>query len=381
MTHPTPAIPFNRPSLHGREIFYISEAVAAGHLSGDGEFTARCQAFFENHYGFRKTLLTTSCTDALEMSAILLRIRPGDEVIVPSYSFVSTANAFALRGATIVFADSSADHPNIDADSIEALVTPRTRAIVLIHYAGDACDMDKILAVAKRHGLCVIEDAAHAIDSYYGGRPLGTFGTMATLSFHETKNITSGEGGLLVVNEADYVDRAEIIRNKGTDRSSFNRGEVDRYSWVDLGSSFLPAEIIAAYLFAQLEALEIIQSRRKAIWHRYRTNLAAELVGTGAAPPVTPGWSESNGHMFYLECENLEQRAALIEGLRKDGIEAVFHYQSLHQSPYFEAKHDGRPLPRSDHFSDCLVRLPLFYELTDDQVDYVSARVLANLRR
>jgi dTDP-4-amino-4,6-dideoxygalactose transaminase len=381
MTRPIQPIPFNKPCLHGAELSYIAEAAASGHISGDGLFTVRCQAFFEHRYGFRKTLLTSSCTDALEMSAILLAIKPGDEVIVPSYAFVSTANAFALRGAKIVFADSSLDHPNIDADSIEALVTPRTRALVLIHYAGHACDMAKILAVAQHHDLALVEDAAHAIDASYQDRPLGSFGAMATLSFHETKNVTSGEGGLLVVNEDEFVDRAEIIRHKGTNRTSFDRGEVDRYEWVDLGSSFLPADTVAAYLFAQLEALETVQSRRKAIWHRYSTNLAAELAGTGVATPLTPAGADNNGHMFYLLCQSLKQRTALISGLRNDGIEAVFHYQSLHRSRFFRGRHDGRPLPQSDRFSDCLVRLPLFYELTDDQVDYICDRILATLRR
>ena len=374
-------IPFGKPFLHGRELVYISQAVASGHISGDGAFTTRCHEFFENRYGFLKALLTTSCTDALEMCAILLRIEPGDEVIMPSYTFVSTANAFVLRGAHIVFADSSESHPNIDADAIEALITPRTRAIVVVHYAGNACEMDKVSAIASRHNVAVVEDAAQAIDSYYAGKPLGSLGAMATFSFHETKNIISGEGGLLVLNNADLIERAEIVRDKGTNRSAFFRGEVDKYGWVDIGSSFLPADIVAAYLFAQLECLDTIQDRRKAIWRRYWSNLSGEVRKFDVLPPELPSWSTNNGHMFYLVCRNIEQRSALIEGLRQDGVHAVFHYMSLHKSPYFTARHDGRALPNSDRFSECLVRLPLFYELTDDQVDYICDRVLVHFRR
>lgn len=377
----TPMIPFGKPFLHGRELVYIAEAVASGHISGDGAFTARCHRFFEERYGFLKGLLTTSCTDALEMCALLLQVGPGDEVIMPSYTFVSTANAFALRGARIVFADSSESHPNIDADGIEELITPRTRAIVVVHYAGNACEMEKILALAGRYGLPVVEDAAQAIDSYFAGKPLGSLGTMSTFSFHETKNVISGEGGLLVLNESEYVKRAEIIRDKGTNRSAFFRGEVDKYGWVDLGSSFLPADTVAAYLFAQLEHLDIIQSRRKAIWHRYWTNLSGELARFGVDEPKLPSWASNNAHIFYLVCRDINQRIALIGGLREDGIHAVFHYMSLHSSPYFHAKHDGRVLRNSDRFSDCLVRLPLFFELTDEQVDYICERVLANLQK
>ncbi len=279
----------------------------------------------------------------------------------------------------IVFADSSSEHPNIDADGIEALVTPRTRAIVAVHYAGNACEMNKILEIARRHDLVVVEDAAQAIDSYYADEPLGSLGAMATFSFHETKNIIAGEGGLLTLNQPQYIERAEIIREKGTNRSAFFRGEVDKYGWVDIGSSFLPADLIAAYLFAQLEYIDIIQSRRKAIWQRYWANLAGKLAGFGVALPTLPSGSDSNGHLFFLVCNTFEQRTALIERLKQDGVQAVFHYLSLHKSPFFEGKHDGRTLQNSDRFSDCLVRLPLFYELTDDQVDFICERVLANL--
>jgi dTDP-4-amino-4,6-dideoxygalactose transaminase len=370
------SIPFNKPYLHGRELVYIAQAVASGKISGDGLFTKKCHAFFEERYGFAKTLMTTSCTDALEMCALLLDIKDGDEVIVPAFTFVSSANAFALRGAKLVFADSEADNPNIDPGQLEALITPRTRAIVVVHYAGVACDMDRIQEIAQRRGIAIIEDAAQAIDSFYKGRPLGSLGAMSAFSFHETKNVIAGEGGLLVINEPGYIGRAEIIREKGTNRSSFFRGEVDKYGWVDLGSSFLPSDIISAYLFAQLENLEAIQLRRKAIWQRYWDRLSPVLPRLGIGLPVIPAFATNNAHMFYLVCADLGQRTHLIAGLKEQGILAVFHYLSLHTSPYFQQKHDGRPLPNSDRFSDCLVRLPLFYELSDADVDRICDAIL-----
>lgn len=372
-------IPFNKPYLHGRELVYISQAVASGKISGDGIFTKKCHAFFENRYGFAKTLMTTSCTDALEMCALLLDIKAGDEVIVPSFTFVSSANAFVLRGAKLVFADSEADNPNIDAGQLEALITPQTRAIVVVHYAGVACDMDNINAIASRHGVKVIEDAAQAIDSFYKGRPLGSLGSMSAFSFHETKNVIAGEGGLLAINDARYVGRAEIIREKGTNRSSFFRGEVDKYGWVDVGSSFLPSDIISAYLFAQLEILDTIQSRRKAIWQRYWDQLASVLPEYGITMPTIPGYATNNSHMFYLVCRDLEQRTALISALKGQGVHAVFHYLSLHDSPYFQDRHDGRDLPNSDRFSNCLLRLPLFYELSDAEVDRITRILIDSL--
>jgi len=375
----TDVIPFCKPFLHGRELVYIAEAVSSGHISGDGKFTQRCHSFFEDRYGFLKTLLTTSCTDALEMCAILLRIAPGDEIIMPSYTFVSTANAFALRGAKIVFADSSTDHPNIDAEQIEALITPNTKAVVAVHYAGNACEMDQIMSIAQRYNVAVVEDAAQAIDSFYFDAPLGSLGTMATFSFHETKNVISGEGGLLVLNESSYIERAEIIREKGTNRSSFFRSEVDKYGWVDIGSSFLPADIIAAYLYAQLEYLDSIQARRKEIWERYWSNLVNNLDRFDVQLPKVPKWSSNNGHMFYLICRDIDHRTKLIHLLRKDRIGAVFHYLPLHKSPYFTAKHDGRSLPNSEHFSDCLLRLPFYFELTNTDVDYICERLITNL--
>lgn len=366
-------IPFNKPYLHGRELVYIAQAVASGKISGDGIFTRKCHEYLEKRYGFKKVLLTTSCTDALEMAAILLNIQPGDEVIAPSYTFVSTVNAFALRGAKIIFADSYADHPNIDPEQIEALVTEKTKAIVVVHYAGVACDMDQIMAISERYCIPVVEDAAQAIDSYYKGKPLGSIGTFGTFSFHETKNIISGEGGMLVINDERYIPRAEIIREKGTNRSSFFRGEVDKYGWVDIGSSFLPSDIIAAYLYAQLEQLDIIQTRRIDIWHRFYEKLK---FNSDVTIPVIPDYATNNAHMFYLVCENINVRSKLIEHLKKNDVYAVFHYLSLHKSPYYNGLHDSRVLINSDKYTDCLVRLPLFYELQDEQVDHISEVVL-----
>jgi dTDP-4-amino-4,6-dideoxygalactose transaminase len=373
-------IPFNKPYFHGRELYYISQAIASGKLSGDGTFTRKCHEFFTTRYGFKKPLLTTSCTDALEMSALLANIKEGDEVIVPSFTFVSTANAFALRGATLVFADSAENNPNIDFTLIESLVNHRTRAICVVHYAGVACDMDAIMSIADRHNLIVVEDAAQAIDSYYKGRPLGSIGHLGAFSFHETKNVISGEGGLITVNNERYFHRAEIVREKGTNRSAYFRGEVDKYGWVELGSSFLPSEMIAAYLYGQLENLDSIQNRRKEIWSRYWTNLAINLQGKGVSLPEIPQWATNNAHMFYLVTSGIDQRTRLIEHLRNSNISAVFHYLSLHSSPYFKKYHDGRALPNSDRFTDSLVRLPLYYEMTNEDVDKVSEEVISFLK-
>ncbi|HZW12863.1 MAG TPA: dTDP-4-amino-4,6-dideoxygalactose transaminase [Noviherbaspirillum sp.] len=374
-------IPFNKPYLHGRELVYIAQAVASGKISGDGIFSKKCHQFFEERFGFKKTLMTTSCTDALEMCALLLNIREDDEVIVPSFTFVSSANAFALRGAKLIFADSEADNPNIDCREIESLITSRTRAIVVVHYAGVACDMDHVMQLGQRHNIPVVEDAAQAIDSYYKGRPLGGIGQLGTFSFHETKNIISGEGGLLCVNDDTYSARAEIIREKGTNRSAFFRGEIDKYGWVDIGSSFLPSDIIAAYLYAQLENIDLIQLRRKALWTRYWNNLSGELPAYGVQLPKVPDWATNNAHMFYLVCRDLEQRTALIAALKESGVLTVFHYLSLHSSPYFHNQHDGRSLPNSDRFANCLLRLPMYYELTDAEVDYISDRILQHLKQ
>ncbi len=361
-------ISFNRPYMTGRETHYLYQALEIGKLSGNGEFTKRCQEYFEKRYGFGKCLLTSSCTDALEMSALLCDIQPGDEVIMPSYTFVSTANAFILRGAKIVFADSRADQPNIDEDKIEALITERTKAIVPVHYAGVACNMDKIMALAERYGLFVIEDAAQAIDSYYTGqdgvkRALGSIGHFATFSFHETKNIISGEGGMLVINDDRFRHRAEVIWEKGTNRSAFFRGEVDKYGWIDVGSSFLPSEIVAAFLWAQLESLDDIQERRRAHWRKYYHRLSAWAGQHGIGMPHLPEYATNNAHIFYLICESGQQRDELIGLLRERGVQAVFHYLSLHRSPYYRDKHSGGELPNTDRYSEALLRLPLYYEL------------------
>ena len=339
------------------------QAVYTGKISGNGVFTKKCQNYFESRYGIKKALLTTSCTDALEMCAILCDIKPGDEVIVPSYTFVSSALAFVRQGAKIIFADSYSNQPNLDPEEIEALITPKTKAIVPVHYAGVACDMDRIMEIANRHNLFVVEDAAQGIDSYYKGRPLGSIGHLAAFSFHETKNIISGEGGLLAINDERFIRRAEIIWEKGTNRAEFFRGEVNKYGWVDTGSSFLPSEIIAAFLWAQLENLGVIQAKRKQLWEEYY-RLLKPLEEQGKLQlPIIPDYATNNGHMFYVICNNLAERTALISKLKNAGIGAVFHYLSLHSSPYYQDKHDGRHLPFCDRYADCLVRLPMFYEL------------------
>ena len=366
-------IPFNKPHLTGKEAHYMYQAVADGKLSGNGAYTKKCQHFFEERYGFKKCLLTTSCTDALEMAAILCDIQPGDEVIVPSYTFVSSALAFVRAGAKIVFADSMQNNPNIDAEKLEALITPRTKAIVPVHYAGVACDMDRIMEIANRHNILVVEDAAQAIDSYYKERPLGSIGHLSAFSFHETKNIIAGEGGMLCINDERFIRRAEIIWEKGTNRAEFFRGEVNKYGWVDTGSSFLPSEVIAAFLWAQLENLDDIQSRRKHLWELYYTSLLpmANSLSSNLALPNLPEYATNNAHMFYLICNSLEQRTALIKHLKDNGVLAVFHYLSLHSSPYYSDKHDGRALLECDRYADCLVRLPMYYDLKDEEVQQI----------
>ncbi len=361
-------IPFNKPYLTGKETDYITDAVASGKISGNGKYTKMCQDYFENKFGFKKTLLTTSCTDALEMAAILINLKEGDEVIMPSYTFVSTATAFVLRGAKIVFADSLPNHPNMDCSTLEALITSKTKAIVPVHYAGVACDMDVIMNLAKKYSLFVVEDAAQAIDSYYTGKDgikkaLGSIGHLAAFSFHETKNIISGEGGMLAINDEQFINRAEIIWEKGTNRSAFFRGEVDKYGWVDIGSSFLPSEIIAAFLWAQLENIQDIQQKRKSHWEKYKLQLENWAASHQIQLPTIPEYATNNGHMFFIKCKNVEQRTTLINKLKAKDIHPVFHYISLHSSPYYSAKHDGRALPNTDNFTDTLLRLPLFYEL------------------
>lgn len=369
-------IPFNKPYMTGNELAYIADAVKQGKISGDGLYTKKCQQFFAENYGFSRNLLTTSCTDALEMAAILIDINIGDEVIMPSYTFVSTSNAFVLRGAKIVFADSKKDSPNIDEDQLEDLITNKTKAIVVVHYAGIACDMDKVQAIAARHNLFLIEDAAQAIDATYKGKPLGSFGDLAAFSFHETKNVIAGEGGLLVVNNESMWRRAEIIREKGTNRSEFFRGEVDKYGWVDIGSSFLPSDIIAAFLFAQLESIQDIQQRRKKHWDHYYAKLYTLEKEGFLKLPIIPDYATNNAHMFYIVCNNIEDRTALIEFMKRRLVNPVFHYLSLHKSPFYSHNHDGRDLPFSDYYTDRLLRLPLYYELTNDDVDFISESVI-----
>lgn len=377
-------IPFNKPYLTGKEAHYIYQAVFTGKLSGNGIFTQKCQSFLGDRYGFSKCLLTTSCTDALEMAAILINTQPGDEIIMPSYTFVSTANAFILRGAKIIFADSMDANPNLDAEKIEALITSKTKAIVPVHYAGCACDMDKIMQLSRKYNLYVIEDAAQAIDNYYIGvdgikRPLGSIGHLAAFSFHETKNIISGEGGMLVVNDKQFEERAEIIWEKGTNRSAFFRGEVDKYGWVDMGSSYLPSEIVAAFLWAQLENLQDIQDKRLKIWNRYYEGLKGFAAANNIKLPLIPEYSTNNAHMFYLVCESLEQRSAIISYLKSKGILSVFHYLSLHSSPFYKDKHDGRVLPECDKYSDTLVRLPFYYELDDENIETIVKAVIESV--
>lgn len=361
--------------MTGKESHYILNAVKSGKISGDGVFTKKCHDFFEMKFGFQKALLTTSCTDALELAALLIDINPGDEVIVPSFTFVSTVNAFALRGATLIFVDSQPDNPNIDHTKIEALITSKTKAIVPVHYAGVACEMDEIMAIAEKYNLFVIEDAAQAIDSYYKGKPLGSIGHLSAFSFHETKNIISGEGGMLVINDASFNDRAEIIREKGTNRSQFFRGEVDKYGWVDIGSSFLPSDILAAFLYAQIENLTDIQDRRKFIWQSYNESFK-NILPKGVELPNIPQNATNNAHMYYLVCRNPEERKNLISHLKANEVQAVFHYLSLHKSPYYKNKYKGHPLPFADNFSDCLVRLPFFYELSDEDIHKVISVII-----
>jgi dTDP-4-amino-4,6-dideoxygalactose transaminase len=377
----TKKISFNKPYLSGLEFKYIQDAVASKKLSGNGIFTKQCQQFFERRYNFRKCLLTSSCTDALEMAAILAGIQAGDEVIMPSYTFVSTANAFVLRGAKIVFLDSREDHPGMDEDKIEGLITEKTKAIVPVHYAGIACDMNKIMIIAEKYNLIVIEDAAQAVDAYYTDssgekRALGGIGHMGTFSFHETKNIISGEGGMLVVNDERFVQRSEIVWEKGTNRSAFFRGEVNKYGWVDIGSSFLPSEITAAFLWAQLENLEDIQKRRLNIWQYYYSILKESVRSIGIKIPHMPQYATNNAHMFYLIMVDMEQRDDIIQSLKSANIQAVFHYLSLHKSLFYKDKHDGRELPNADRYSETLIRLPFYYDLEKDDIDRIVSVLL-----
>jgi dTDP-4-amino-4,6-dideoxygalactose transaminase len=373
-------IPFNKAYLAGKETEYILQAVQSKKISGNGIFTKKCQEFFEKRYGFKKCLLTSSCTDALEMAALLIDIKPGDQVIIPSYTFVSTANAFVLRGADIVFADSEENTPNLDAGKIEPLITSKTKAIVVVHYAGVACDMDKIMDLAAKHDLVVVEDAAQCIDSYYRKKPLGGIGHLGTFSFHETKNITSGEGGMIVINDERFMKRSEILWEKGTNRAAFWRGEVKKYEWVDIGSSFLPSEITAAFLFAQLESIDEIQKKRIQLWNNYNASFRPLMEEGFIRLPFIPDYATNNAHMFYILCRNYNERNGLLDFLNKNNINAVSHYLSLHKSPFYSSRHSGRELPFSDQYSDCLIRLPFYYELGEEDIIQISKCMNAGLK-
>ncbi len=364
-------IPFNKPHFTGREVYHLSQAAVIGKLSGNGNYTKQCQQFFEQRYSIKKVLLTTSCSDALEMSALLSDIKPGDEVIIPSYTFVSTANAFVLRGARILFVDSMAINPNIDAEKIEALITKKTKVIVVVHYGGVACDMDHIMEIASRYNLIVVEDAAQAVESCYKGKQLGTFGSYGTFSFHETKNITSGEGGMIAVNDASKVNQAEIMWEKGTNRAAFARGEVEKYEWVAVGSSFLPNELTAAFLYAQLENIDEIQQKRLKIWNYYYEKLSNAGLSDHISLPVIPDYAKHNGHLFYITVRSMKIRDSLLNYMHALGVNAVFHYLSLHNSPYFKRLHDGRNLPNAERYSSTLLRLPFYYSLTEEEIDFV----------
>jgi len=368
-------IPFNKPFFAGKEVQNIVNAAYYGHLSGNGIYTKMCHKFFEDRWGFKKTYLTSSCTDAFEMATLLMDLKPGDEVILPSFTFVSTTSPFILRGAKLVFADSSAGHPNMDMEKVEELITDRTKVLVVVHYGGVAVDMDKAVELAKKYNLILFEDVAHAIDSYYKGRPLGTFGDFAAFSFHETKNVSCGEGGLLAVNNEKYFDKADIAWDKGTNRAAFERDEVDQYEWVGLGASYMPSDMIAGMLYAQLENIEDIQHKRIQIWERYYENLKILQENNLSIIPHIPEYATNNGHLFYLLLKDKEQRDALIQFLDEHHIMAVFHYLPLHNSPYFKNKHDGRLLINSERFSETIVRLPLFYELPLMIVDMICDKV------
>ena len=368
-------IPFNRPYATGNELQYIGDAVARGQISGDGYYTKQCHQYLEKTLGVPKALLTTSCTHALEMSALLLDIQPGDEVICPSFTFVSTINAFVLRGAKPVFVDVRADTLNLDETLLEAAITPHTKAILVVHYAGVCCEMDAIMAIANRHGIPVIEDNAHALFAKYKGRYLGTIGAMATQSFHETKNFQCGEGGALLINDPQYAERAEIIREKGTNRSRFFRGQVDKYTWVDIGSSYLPSDVLAAFLYAQLEAQDDIQSKRQNIWNRYNSELSLWADQYDVQLPTIPAHCEQSYHMFYMVLPSLATRQNLIAHLRSQNILSVFHYLPLHLSE-MGMQYGGKPgdCPVTERLGDCLLRLPFYNALTEsDQARVIEA--------
>ncbi|MEA3505738.1 MAG: dTDP-4-amino-4,6-dideoxygalactose transaminase, partial [Bacteroidota bacterium] len=359
----------------GKEARNIAQCVYTGQISGNGVFTKKCHKYFEEKFGFGKVLLTSSCTDALEMTAILCDIKPGDEVIMPSYTFVTTANAFELRGAKIIFADVEENIPNIDIDEIEKLITDKTKAIVVVHYAGVAVDMDRVMDIANKNNILVVEDAAHAIDSYYKGRALGSIGHFGTFSFHETKNIICGEGGMLTVNDERFAKRAEIIWEKGTNRAAFKRGEVDKYGWVDIGSSFLPSDLTAAFLFSQLESLDEIQNKRKQVWESYSKKLNSLNEEGKISIPGIPDYATKNGNMFYFFANSLKERDAVLASLKKKGVLSVFHYLPLHKSEYFKSKYSGGKLANTIKFSERIIRLPFYVELEEKQIALICREI------
>jgi dTDP-4-amino-4,6-dideoxygalactose transaminase len=370
-------IGFNKPYITGKEFEYIQEAIKLEKLSGNGYFTKRCHDFFEKRYGFKKVLLTHSATAALEMAAILIDIQPGDEVIIPSYTFVSTANAFILRGAKVVFADSLAINPNVSVDHVASLISSKTKAIIVVHYAGVACQMDEIMELAAKRNIFVIEDAAQAIDSFYKGRPVGSIGHLAAFSFHETKNIICGEGGMLVINDARFLLRSEIIWEKGTNRAAFSRREVDKYNWIDVGSSFLPSELAAAFLLAQLENLDSIQIRRKQIWDDYFHRLKPLQERGMLLLPFIQEFATNNAHLFYILVKDLTERDGMLAFLKHHGIQAIFHYLPLHSSPYFKERYGDlqADLCEATRYGNSLIRLPMYIQLSQQQIDYMVGKI------
>ncbi|MFC2055782.1 dTDP-4-amino-4,6-dideoxygalactose transaminase [Chloroflexota bacterium] len=370
-------IPFNKPSLTGDELNYLTQAIEKYHISGDGIFTSKCHQWLEKHFNIPKVLLTTSCTHALEMSAFLLNVKPGDEVIIPSFTFVSTVNAYVNRGATPIFIDIRPDTLNLDEKLLERLINPRTKAILPVHYAGVGCEMDAILEIAEEHHVPVVEDNAHGLFGKYKGKYLGTFGSLATQSFHETKNITCGEGGALLINDQQFIERAEILREKGTNRSRFFRGQVDKYTWVDIGSSYLPSDMLAAFLYAQLESYETIQLKRKKIWEYYHANLEDWAEGNGVRLPYIPNYCQQPYHMYYILLPSLKIRKGLIEHLKGERILSVFHYLPLHLSD-MGRKFGGKigDCPVTENLSDGLLRLPFYNTLTRDEHERVINAIL-----
>ena len=368
-------IPLHKPYLTGNEITYMQEVLQSLRWSGNGTYTRRCSDFLRTRYRWSDLLLTTSCSDALEMACLLTDWPAGSEVIIPSFHFVSAANAVVLRGGVPVFADSSPSHPNIDIHQLEALITPRTRAILPVHYAGVACDMDALTHLATKYNLILIEDAALALEATYKQKPLGSFGAFSAFSFHDTKTVSCGEGGLLVINDPGYARRAEVIWEKGTNRSAFIRGEVDKYGWVDVGGSFLPADILAAFLYAQLEQLEEIHRRRLAQWNLYYDGLSVLEKAGKVRLPYIPDYAGHNGQIFYLLCDGLDERTSLQAFLQTKGVHSSFHYQALHSSPYFASRHDGRPLPHAERYSHTLLRLPLYHTLTTSEQEEVIGHI------